>query len=233
MKSSRNARGQKEDAAEEIVDDRIAAMDSDEEILLQNDLSMDFDNPKTLLFTDSIAHSQVPKDSIIAVGQLARNPAPGADGSSTGQLNRAPLPASFSSDPAADARAPLPPLFSLDGHTDSINSTRMDSASSLEALTDLTDTRAWTQPLEEVLALPTVRFSTDPTDKAQLSSDRSVIFYILVPTAGAWTPEVVLSYHLQDGACMSGTWRPEEPLLATIYDCGGFDAEDVSSEGGL
>lgn len=238
-----------DDAAEEIVNDEDMAMDSDEELILQNDSIAYFDEPQDSLFT--IAQHPI-HPSLIAVGGSAGqdDDAPGAGWliDTSAATSRPVLPASYASDPSSETpqSTSLNSLFSLDGHTDSINALCWTQPNGDILVSGGLDgrIRAWkadvkpgsgvkmtfigeTQEVEEVNWISACPSPANPNTVAFGASDGSVWVYTIDPSDSASPFQIVQSYFLHTGPCTAGAWTPDGQLLATVSEDSSLYVWDV------
>lgn len=239
-----------DEAAEEIEnDDGDLAMDSDEELMLQNDSIAYFDQAQDSLFT--IAQHPI-HPSLVAVGGSAGqdDDAPGAGWilDTSAAHSRPVLPASFASDPSSETpeATQLQSLFSLDGHTDSINSLTWTLPQGEILVSGGLDgrIRAWkadiqpgsgvkmtslgeTQEVEEVNWIAPCPSAENPNTVAFGASDGSVWVYTIDPSDPSNAFQIVQSYFLHTASCTAGVWTADGQLLATVSEDSSLYVWDV------
>jgi ribosome assembly protein SQT1 len=224
-----------EEAAEEIIDDGDAVMDSDDE---GDDLLME----EIQLQNDSVAHFDAHKDSIFCIAQHPVYPQIVATGGSEGEdaggigyiWNSTPakpvLPASYQTTP--QERSSISPLFALEGHTDSINALTFTLPSGSALLSGGLDGKlrayapdtkgqwrflAEVQEVDEINWLAPCPAPDHPNTVALGANDGSVWIYTIDPTSSE--PLTILqSYFLHTASCTAGAWSPDGKLLATVSE---------------
>jgi ribosome assembly protein SQT1 len=242
------------DAAEEILDDGDAAMDSGEEYDGEDDQIMQ----EVQLQNDSAAHFDVHKDSIFTIAQhpllphiIATGGSEGDDAGGIGYIFDATpeptpvLPASYQSAPSEpQERKSLVPLFTLEGHTDSINALAFTLPKGEVLLSGGLDgkLRAYTskaqkwrflgevQEVEEINWLSTCPSPAYPNTIALGANDGSVWVYTVDASSSDAPLQIVQSYFVHTASCTAGAWSPDGKLLATVSEEGSLYVWDVFGE---
>lgn len=241
------------EAAEEIIDDGDAAMDSGDDYNSGDDEIMQ----EVQLQNDSSAHFDTHKDSIFTIAQHPLNPNIVATGGSEGEdaggigyiFDATPepspvLPASFQSNPNEPIeRKSLNPIFTLEGHTDSINALAFTLPEGRFLVSGGLDGKlrayaaastkggSWrflveAQEVEEinwVSPSPNPKF---PNTVALGANDGSVWVY----TIEDGQLQIVQSYFLHTESCTAGAWSADGKLLATVSEEGSLYVWDVFGE---
>ena len=230
-----------DEAAEEVMEDGDAAMDSgddDDEAILE----------EIHLQNDSVAHFDLHKDSIFCIAQHPIHPNIVATGGSEGNdadgkgyiFDSTPppqpvLPASYQSAPnERPERKSLAALFALEGHTDSINALAFTLPTGTFLVSGGLDGKlrayaskspaatAWAflaeaQEVDEINWLAACPHPSYPNTVALGASDGSVWVYTI--EANSTEPlSIVQSYVLHTGPCTAGAWSPDGKLLATVSE---------------
>lgn len=235
-----------DEAAEEIIDDGDAAMDSGddgqddemmEEIAMQNDSSAHFD-----AFNDSIfciaSHPTHPQ--LIAVG--------GSEGEDAGGIGylfdstpapRPVLPESYNNSPQPVERNSLRSLSTITGHTDSINALTFTLPAGEALLTGGLDGKlaAWipvqaskpigpwkllgeAKEVDEINWISACPAPEYPNTIALGANDGSVWVYTIDTQNPDDALQIVQSYFLHTSACTAGAWSADGKLLATVSEGG-------------
>ncbi|PBP26692.1 hypothetical protein BUE80_DR002446 [Diplocarpon rosae] len=247
------------EAAEEILDDGDAAMDSGSSDDDNNDEIMQ----EIHLQNDSSAHFDAHPDSIFSIAQHPTNPSLIATGGSEGEdlggigyiFDSTPLPeiapvlpASFQSGPSEQVeRKSLSPIFKLEGHTDSINALaftlpRGDFLFSggldgkLRAYVSNATGAKWkfiaeVQEVEEINWMAACPNPDSPNTIALGANDGSVWVYTVDAKAKDAPLQIVQSYFLHTGSCTAGSWSADGKLLATVSEDESLYVWDVFGEG--
>jgi ribosome assembly protein SQT1 len=240
------------DAAEEIIDDGDAALDSGsegggedeimQEIQLQNDSAAHFDKFKDSIFTIA----QHPKlQNIVAVGGSEGEDAGGIGYIFDSTPEPSPLlPASYQSNPNERVeRKGIEPLFTLEGHTDSINALTFSLPAGEFLLSGGLDGKlrayaeqkgSWSflgeaQEVEEINWLVACPNPTYANTIALGANDGSVWVYTISSDLAA-PLQIVQSYFLHTESCTAGTWSADGKLLATVSEDGSLYVWDVFGE---
>jgi ribosome assembly protein SQT1 len=240
------------DAAEEIVDDGDAAMDSGsedggedeimQEIHLQNDSAAHFDKFKDSIFTIA----QHPKlQNIVAVGGSEGEDAGGIGYIFDSTPEPSPvLPASYQSNPNERVeRKGLEPIFTLEGHTDSINALAFTFPAGgflvsggldgkLRAYTEQKGSWSFLSEAQEVEEINWIAPCPNPTFANTIAlgaNDGSVWVYTISSDPSA-PLQIVQSYFLHTESCTAGTWSADGKLLATVSEDGSLYVWDVFGE---
>ncbi|KAG9239952.1 WD40-repeat-containing domain protein [Calycina marina] len=241
------------EAAEEIVNDEDAAMDSGEEDG-SNDIMQEIH-----IQNDSAAHFDQHKDSIFCIAQhpLYRNIV--ATGGSDGDGDDAPgigyvfdatpepspvLPASYQSAPSEHVeRKGLEKLFMLEGHKDSINALTFTLPKGDFLVSGGLDgkLRAYTakskqwkfvaeaQEVKEINWLIPCPNSIFQNTVALGANDGSVWVYTIDTSSDA-PLQIIQSYFLHTESCTAGDWSADGKLLATVSEDGSLYVWDVFGE---
>ena len=242
------------EAAEEIMDDGDAAMDSGAEDEGEDEIMQEI-----LIQNDSSAHFDLHKDSIYCIAQHPLYPNIVATGGSDGDGDDAPgvgyvfdatpepspvLPRSYQSAPEEQVeRKGLEKLFTLEGHTDSINALTFTLPKGEFLLSGGLDgkLRAYTakskdwkfiaeaQEVEEINWLSPCPNPTFPNTVALGANDGSVWVYTVDPNSDA-PLQIVQSYFLHTESCTAGSWSADGKLLATVSEDGSLYVWDVFGE---
>lgn len=242
------------DAAEEIIDDGDAAMDSGDDYEGEEDDIMQ----ELQLQNDSSAHFDAHKDSIFTIAQHPLLPHIVATGGSEGEdaggigyiFDATPeptpvLPASYQSGPSEpQERKSLVPLFTLEGHTDSINALVFTLPKGEALLSGGLDgkLRAYTsksqkwsflgevQEVEEINWMVACPSPAYPNTVALGANDGSVWVYTVDVTSRDAPLQIVQSYFVHTASCTAGAWSPDGKLLATVSEEGSLYVYDVFGE---
>lgn len=250
-----------DEAAEEILDDGDAAMDSGDdqeegdandeimqEIEIQNDSSAHFDLFKDSIFTIA-QHPLFP--NIIATGGSEGEDAGGIGYvfDSTPKEEGPVLPASYQSGPnERTERKGLDALFTLEGHTDSITSVAFSLPRGEVLLSGGLDgkLRAYVQKdksgqkwafLAEALEVKEINWLIPCPNPAYENTialgadDGSVWVYTIDPSNKDAPLQIVQSYFLHTVPCTAGAWSSDGKLLATVCEDGSLYVWDVFGEG--
>lgn len=240
------------DAAEEIVDDGDAAMDSGsddgddqimQEIQLQNDSSAHFDAHKDSIFT--IAQHPL-QQHIIATGGSEGDDAGGIGYIFDSTPEPTPvLPASYQSAPSESTeRRSLVPIFTLEGHSDSINALTFTLPKGEFLLSGgldgklrafMSTKQSWkflgeVQEVEEINWLAASPNPAYPNTVALGANDGSVWVYTVDAASPDAPLQIVQSYFLHTESCTAGAWSADGKLLATVSEEGSLYVWDVFGE---
>ena len=242
------------EAAEEIIDDGDAAMDSGAEDEGDDEIMQEIH-----IQNDSAAHFDLHKDSIFCIAQHPLYPNIVATGGSDGEGDDAPgigyvfnatpepspvLPRSYQSAPEEQLeRKGLEKLFTLEGHTDSINALTFTLPKGEFLLSGGLDGKlrayaakpnnwkfvAEAQEVEEINWMIPCPNPTFPNTVALGANDGSVWVYTVDAKSDA-PLQIVQSYFLHTESCTAGSWSADGKLLATVSEDGSLYVWDVFGE---
>ena len=240
------------DAAEEIVDDGDAAMDSGSENGDDDDVMQEIQ-----LQNDSSAHFDKFKDSIFAIAQhpiqlniVATGGSEGDDAGGIGYIfDSTPepspvLPASYQSDPNERVeRKGLEPIFTLEGHTDSINALTFTLPKGeflisggldgkLRAYAEQKGKWSFLAEAREVEEINWLAPCPNPTfaNTIALGANDGSVWVYTISTDPAAPLQIVQSYFLHKESCTAGSWSADGKLLATVSEEGSLYVWDVFGE---
>ncbi|KAI9046983.1 hypothetical protein LZ554_009058 [Drepanopeziza brunnea f. sp. 'monogermtubi'] len=250
------------EAAEEIVDEGDAAMDSGSD----NDNDGDGDDEMQEIIqlqNDSSAHFDAHPDSIFAIAQHPTLPNLIATGGSEGDdlggigyifdstpLPTPVLPASYRSAPNEPIeRKGLEPVFKLEGHTDSINALAFTLPKGeflfsggldgkLRAYVSNASATKWkfiseVQEVEEINWMAVCPNPSSPNTIAIGANDGSVWVYTVNPKNKDAPLQIIQSYFLHTGSCTAGSWSADGKLLATVSEDESLYVWDVFGDAAL
>lgn len=250
-----------DEAAEEILSDGDAAMDSgDEEEAAGDDEIMQ----EIEIQNDSSAHFDAFKDSIFAIAQhplfsniIATGGSEGEDAGGIGYVfdstpkdTEGPvLPASYQSAPSERTeRKGLEAIFKLEGHTDSINALtftlpkgevllsggldgKLRAYKQVDKSAQKWEYLAEAQEVEEINWLIPCPNPAYENTIALGANDGSVWVYTVDTSSKDAPLQIVQSYFLHTESCTAGSWSSDGKLLATVSEDGSLYVWDVFGEG--
>lgn len=236
-----------DEAAEEIVDDGDAPMDSDDDEGEEAEGHNDMAQMEIQLQNDSVAHFDEHKDSIFCIAQHPVHPEIVATGGGDDVGYVFDISSTLNAQPDAaqqgGERVGIKSLFKLEGHTDSINAITFTYPKGQYICTAGLDGKllAWQgepqgkrwKPLasasevEEINWLLPCPSEEHPNVVALGASDGSVWVYQVDYQQKGSELTVLQAFYLHTEACTAGSWSPDGRFLVTVSEDSSLYVWDV------